>query len=884
MTAEAQKAGGSKAGDSKSARAGATTPGGQPELSRDLGLFTITMIGVGAMIGAGIFVLTGEAAGVAGPALILSFALNGVITLLTAMVYAELGSAIPEAGGGYLWIKEGLPGANAFLAGWMSWFAHSVAGALYALGFGAFVFELARILGVPWESVGLDFILAKKTFGIFVAVAFAYINFRGASETGLAGNIVTLAKLAVIGVFCAFGIKYMFFPEAVFDVGGTGGMGTEQLTPFIPEQTGWLGILSAMGLTFIAFEGYEIIVQSGEEVKDPGRNIPKAVFWSLAIVIPIYMLVAFVLVGATHTDQLLEALRSIGIGTPEGVGPDSANWMVLRHVGELGLAQAAAQFIPYGAVLILIGGVLSTMSALNATTFSSTRVSFAMGRDRNLPDGFAEIHDERRTPHIALFWTAVLIVAMVAFIPITTVAAAADIMFLLLFIQVNVAVITLRKKHGDKLAYGFLMPFFPVIPAVAIVAKLGLALFMFDHYPVAWVYVVAWLVVGFGIYRFWAAHRRPPEEELPVVAEEAPVEASEHSVLIGVAEPRAGRALTHLGARMAEALGSEVILLHVVAVPRQLPLRSGQEWVGEAREMMSEIQETAAKWDVPVRSVIRLAHRPADAIIRAAADRNTEYLVMGWHGPKKETPSRRSALIGRNIDRVIKQSNSHAIIYETHASERDVEEVPDSCRILVPLSEPDLAPLALGVAASLIPRGSTSGEIIILHLSSGELSDEDKRSFRREVVEQVRPDEDEGEEEENSGEGEEGREGREAEDPVEEAEPEALLGENSSVFFDFRTIRSSLVDDVVELSGDFTRMVVPVPPETSLFRRRVIGETAREIVDRADCPVVLTRPHGQALRFNVQTFFQFFRELEEAVEETGKPDQEADEVEEEGED
>jgi len=103
-------------------------------LRRDLSLFDITMIGVGAMIGAGIFVLTGEAAGIAGPALILSFALNGVVTIFTAMVYAELGSAIPEAGGGYLWVKEGLPGANAFLAGWMSWFAHAVAGALYALG------------------------------------------------------------------------------------------------------------------------------------------------------------------------------------------------------------------------------------------------------------------------------------------------------------------------------------------------------------------------------------------------------------------------------------------------------------------------------------------------------------------------------------------------------------------------------------------------------------------------------------------------------------------------------------------------------------------------------------------------------------------------------
>lgn len=135
-------------------------------LSRDLSLFDITMIGVGAMIGAGIFVLTGEAAGVAGPALILSFALNGIVTIFTAMVYAELGSAIPEAGGGYLWIKEGLPGSNAFLAGWMSWFAHAVAGALYALGFGAFVYELLRMIDVPLLQYGIDLTLGKKLFGV----------------------------------------------------------------------------------------------------------------------------------------------------------------------------------------------------------------------------------------------------------------------------------------------------------------------------------------------------------------------------------------------------------------------------------------------------------------------------------------------------------------------------------------------------------------------------------------------------------------------------------------------------------------------------------------------------------------------------------------------
>ena len=194
-------------------------------LVRNLGLFDITMIGVGAMIGAGIFVLTGIAAGTAGPALILAFALNGVITVLTAMVYAELGSAIPEAGGGYLWVKEGLPGPNGFLAGWMSWFAHAVAGSLYGVGFGGFIYELLRILFLDPEKAhaegvgvflsgpiplpfGLELTeaaLVQKVFAVLVILLFLYINYRGTSETGAVGNIVTVLKVIIILIFIVSG-------------------------------------------------------------------------------------------------------------------------------------------------------------------------------------------------------------------------------------------------------------------------------------------------------------------------------------------------------------------------------------------------------------------------------------------------------------------------------------------------------------------------------------------------------------------------------------------------------------------------------------------------------------------------------------------------------
>ncbi|MDH4273137.1 MAG: APC family permease, partial [Candidatus Aminicenantes bacterium] len=266
------------------------------ELARDMSLMHVTMIGVGAMIGAGIFVLTGIAAGVAGPALILVFLLNGFVTGLTAMSYAELGSCFPEAGGGYLWVKEALPQPNGFLSGWVSWFAHAVACSLYAVAFGAFSVDLLSVAGInvsrlvsPLGIHDEPAVLAAKLIAVCITLLFVYINFRGAKETGQAESVVTILKIIIIGLFIGFGVYAIF-------AGKVEQPWQSQFSGFF--QKGPLGIIIAMGLTFIAFEGYEIIAQCGEEVKNPKRNIPRSIFLSLLIVIPIYLLVAFVALGA----------------------------------------------------------------------------------------------------------------------------------------------------------------------------------------------------------------------------------------------------------------------------------------------------------------------------------------------------------------------------------------------------------------------------------------------------------------------------------------------------------------------------------------------------------------------------------------------------------
>jgi len=629
------------------------------ELSRDLGPFTITMVGVGAMIGAGIFVLTGIAAGTAGPGLILAFAANGVVTFLTALAYAELGSAIPEAGGGYLWVKQGLPGPNAFLAGWMSWFAHAVAGSLYALGFGSYLGLVLEELG--WLPFGLTTGQIEKPLAVLIALLFVAINFKGVSETGLAGNVVTVAKVGIIGVFIVTGLWAMFHDPVSWD----------NFTPFTPH--GLSGVLTAMGLTYIAFEGYEIIVQAGEEVKDPKRNIPRAVFWSLAIVIPIYILVAITAVGAVHT----------GSATP--------TWQWLGDHKELGLAEAARQFMPLGTTLLLIGGLLSTMSALNATTFSSTRVSFAMGRDRNLPDAFAKVHHRTRTPYLALAASGTLIILMALTLPIEDVAAAADVMFLLLFLQVNVAIITIRRKYGDKLDYGFLVPFFPVLPIVAIVLMLGIAAFMFHFSPVAWYFVIGWIGIGFLLYFTYAKKREHEKRATPVVLREELEREDRYRVLLPVADPSRAGALIKLAALMARHHDGEVTLLHVIPVPEQTPLKVGREWIQGARdEVLDQAEDMLEQYEVPFNMTVRLAHQPAEAILDEVVERDIDMVVMGWRG---RTRHPRTA-IGSNIDHVLRHADCDVLVLRAG----DLDAISS---IVAPVSYPQQAHLMVEVAAIL---------------------------------------------------------------------------------------------------------------------------------------------------------------------------------------
>ena len=398
-------------------------------LVRSLSLSQAIMIGVASMIGGAIFVLVGPGISAAGPALIIAFLLNGVITLFTALTYAELGSALPATGGGYKWVREGLPRPNAYLSGWMAWFAHTIAGSLYAVAFGTFFGHLLESAEIIDNSTGIPL---EKLFAVIAIIIFAFVNIRGSSHTGKVGSAITFTQLAIIAGLIIAALAAMTFTNPNWPT---------NFRDFFPNGTS--GLIMAMGITFIAFEGYEIIAQAGDEIKKPKKNIPKAILVSLGIVVSVYVLFAFVFIGG---------LDPLQIGQPA--------WEFIGGYGELGIIEAAEYYLPFGALIVLAGGFVSTLAALNATTFAASRVSFAMGKNNDLPPMFNRLHQKYRTPFVSTICSAVVMLALAMLFDLTMIALAASVMFLFLFAQVNVACITIRRLAKEKgLTYGFKTPF-----------------------------------------------------------------------------------------------------------------------------------------------------------------------------------------------------------------------------------------------------------------------------------------------------------------------------------------------------------------------------------------------------------------------------------------
>ncbi len=690
-------------------------------LSRGLSFFDVTMIGVGAMIGAGIFGLTGIAAGKAGPGgLLIAFFLNGVVTFMTGLTYAELGAAIPAAGGGYSFVRKGMSRFWGFIAGWISWFSNSIACSLYAVIFGSFFIELLSEFGLTFTSriVFLNLSgtqLVEKILTVVVIFILVSINIRGASETGAVGNIITIFKIIVLMTLVIAGLITMFGSDSgwISNFENPPIAGSTSGGPF---PNGLFGIFLAMGLTFVAFEGYEIIAQSGEELIDPARNLPRAIFYAIAIAVGIYLLVAFVSIGALTQDS----------GLP--------NWLYMAQEGEKAMIRIAEAILPFGigAVIMVLGGLASTTSALNATLYSSSRVSFAMGRSQDLPPMFGRIHPRNRTPHIAIYTSSALIILFATILPIQDVASGASLTFLLLFVLVNISLLLLRVNQPD-LPRPFRVPFVPWLPIFAIVVQGALALTLFNVSWIAWAAVLGWLGIGVLLYRQLGLRIETAEEADTILLEETIATSRAFSLLLPVSLAQNVRPLARIAASIAHDHNGEIFALHVIRVPQQLQLSDGRDFLKHGRPVLEEAIAIGKEYNVPVRTQLRLGRDIGRSIMEAAQERQANLIMLNWPGSTASTAS----AFGSIIDLIsINPPADLAVVRLVRSG------LPK--RILVPVVRNRNSKLALEIARSqaeyVTSQNGEEAEIVALHLVPPGVDSDSLAERRRDLVEELQLD------------------------------------------------------------------------------------------------------------------------------------------------
>ncbi|MDD4308625.1 MAG: amino acid permease, partial [Thermoplasmata archaeon] len=622
------------------------------KLKRDLSMWQVLMIGLGPTLGSTIFLLVGPGMEIAGPGLVLVFVLNFVVTLFTAMAYMELTSTFADTGGGYLWVKEGMPQPFGFLAGWMSWFGHCIVTSFYVLGFGLGIFWILESQGIHVANSDL----LVKSLSVAVCVVFLVINYRGTKETGKSSIVVAGLLLIIIIAFIIIGFVYLFrTPD--------NNLGTIFQDP---TTHGWTSILIAMGFTFIVFEGYEIISQCGEECKDPLKAVPRASILCIIISTIIFILVAVVAIGASDINyNTATGLYEVAINDVPMDNPENA------------VAKIANLALPgYGVILIGIGIIIGTLAAINSTLFSSSRVSFAMGRDGALPSAFGKLHDKKNTPHIAIMVSGAIIIIMTVGLPINEIAAVADIMFLLLFFFVNVTAITLRFKRPDMKRH-YLMPFFPWVPIVGIITKMVLAIGLYMMFQTAWFLAIAWITVGLGIYYYYGGKKAIETVEPEDVCRKGIIDSlaekpedKRYHVLVSVVDEEQ-KHLVEFAALVARVEDADLNVTSVIELPSGTPLGSLKyKDTAPYIKLVEKMKKVSGTELVRARGTVLISHTASEAIRDTIAEDGVNLLIMGWRGSVRE-----NWILGSTIDRLVHTANCDVILMKTAGLKKEVKKI-----------------------------------------------------------------------------------------------------------------------------------------------------------------------------------------------------------------
>lgn len=578
---------------------------------RTLGLLGATTVGVGAIVGGGIFVLAGVAYARTGPGTLVAFALNGAIAFLTALSFAEISSAFPESGGAYRFAKKVLSVRSAFAVGWVLWFAYIVAGVLYAVGFASYA---ALALEGLWAAAGADVPgwLHDRRMQLLLAsgAAIVYAARLALQSTG-GGQWATAGKLLVFGVLIAAGAVAL----ARQPLAQTGAA----LSPFFPG--GASGLLAAMGFTFIALQGFDLIATMAGEVQAPARNVPRAMFLSLGIGLAVYL-------------PLLLIVAAVG------VGPDSSITALAAAQPETVVAVAVARYMgPVGYWLVVVAAILATLSALHANILAASRVAQTMARDHTLPGVLGALHRKRGTPVMALYATTLTLVAIVFMIPdLAGAGAAASLIFLLSFALTHVTAY-LARVRGGGLTDAFRTPLFPLVPLVGGLACAALAAFQAVVSPVATAIVLIWLALGGMLYVSLLADRARTADASAQARDPLLVKLRGHSplVLVPVANPAHAPALVAVASALVPSSVGRVLLLSIVPTPGARAGRRDDDdgdgamlaRLADAQSVVRSALTTSYATGQTPEALITAAPDPWPEIRRVAAMHGCESLLLG---------------------------------------------------------------------------------------------------------------------------------------------------------------------------------------------------------------------------------------------------------------
>ena len=464
------------------------------KLRKDLGALDLVVFGVGVIIGAGIFVLTGTvAASNSGPALSLSFLIAAIACGLAGLCYAEFASTVPVAGSAYTFSYATLGELVAWIIGWDLVLEFTIGAAALSVSFSGYLQEL--LAGTPFE---VPTALASAADGVVdlpavvIALVVMALLIRGTKFSSRVNQVVVAIKLAVVATVIVVGVAYVdpsnwvpFIPESQPVPEGEGGFRQLPLITTLfgiePAVYGVAGVVAGAAIVFFAFIGFDIVATTAEEAKNPQRDVPIGILGSLAIVTLLYAAVSLVVTGIQPYDEI----------DPEDAAP-------------LATAFNAAG-VAWMGDLISVGACIGLVVVAMILMLGQCRIAFAMGRDGLLPRWISKVHPEFGTPYRITLITGIVVAAIAGFVDLTTLANLVNIGTLFAFILVSIAVVVLRRTRPD-LPRAFRTPLVPVVSGVSVVLCLYLMLNLTGE---TWERFVIWMALGFIVY-FAYGRRHPP--------------------------------------------------------------------------------------------------------------------------------------------------------------------------------------------------------------------------------------------------------------------------------------------------------------------------------------------------------------------------------------